>query len=403
MTICLDKEKNLIEQNGKFFFSILLILLWGQHTLYNYVLVIFKSLPIINYFAEFIFPVCVIVCIILALPYFIKCLTTKDYLFFLIALSIALLNFFIYPQTSEYLELEFFRILGVLAFFFIGRCFDLEQNKKILFWLSLIGVFVAFLYQAYSLSSGKDISVDNMDAAYKILPSVFFLIYYAVMQKKIIYWLISVPGIILEFRYGTRGTILCIIIFLSIITCVSIFKEKNKIKKLVGFVIIALVVYLVCFTDLLLNIAIFLSESFSDSGYSTRIFDFFIEGTINESKGRENISKRIVEAILGGPVFGYGLLGDRIILDGSYTHNIVLELCCQFGIILGVVLFIALLSLIFNRIIKSDDRKVRMFIVMMTIMVLVKLMLSSSYLYETWLFFLLGICFQSIGKRNRIS
>ena len=312
--------------------------------------------------------------------------------------AIILSTFVFHPENSEYLQEEYMDIISFMLFFFVGVCFDLEDNRRLLFWLSLIGLILTFLYQAYFLNTGREFDDHNMNAAYNLLPSVIYLIYYAFMNKKFRYWLLVFMGIIFEFRQGTRGPILCIIIFLGVGIIYSIAKTENILRKLFGIILVGLAVIVLVFTDVLLNAAIALSDSFKEAGYSARIFDYFIEGMIDDDSSRGIIQSKIISAIETSPAFGYGVFGDRLFIGGSYPHNLLLEIICQFGIVVGGGLLITLLFVFIDAIRKSNGFFERMFVFMLIIMVIVKLMLSSSYLYETWLFFLIGVCLQIIRR-----
>lgn len=394
-------NKQSLMYNAKLWFTILLALVWGKNTIFNYVIVVISKLPLIGFVSEIIFPLCITLCVVLALPYLKDKLKLQDFLIYFIMVAILLSTFVFHPENSEYLQEEYMDIISFMLFFFVGVCFDLEDNKNLLFWLSIIGLVLTFLYQAYFLGSGRKMEQDNMNTAYNILPSILYLIYYAFMNKKFRFWLIAIIGIMLEFRQGTRGPILCIIIFLGVGIIYSIAKTENILRKLFGIILVGLAVIALVFTDVLLNAAIALSDSFKEAGYSTRIFDYFIEGMIDDDSGREFIQNKIISAIETSPAFGYGVFGDRLFIGGSYPHNLLLEIFCQFGIVVGGALLITLLFVFIDAIRKSNGFFERLFVFMLIIMVIVKLMLSSSYLYETWLFFLIGVCLQ-IMRRKRM-
>lgn len=394
-------NKQSLMYNAKLWFTILLALVWGKNTIFNYVIVVISKLPLIGFISEIVYPLCITLCVVLALPYLKDKLKLQDFLIYFIMVAIILSTFVFHPENSEYLQEEYMDIISFMLFFFVGVCFDLEDNKNLLFWLSLIGLIIAFLYQAYFIGSGRQAEYDyNMNEAYNLLPSVMYLIYYAFMNKKFRYWLLVFIGIIFEFRQGTRGPILCIIIFLGAGIIYSIAKTENILRKLFGIILVGLVVIALVFTDVLLNAAIALSNSFKEAGYSTRIFDYFIEGMIDDDSGRAIIQSKIISAIETSPAFGYGVFGDRLFIGGSYPHNLLLEIFCQFGIVVGGGLLITLLFVFIDAIRKSNGFFERLFVFMLIIMVIVKLMLSGSYLHETWLFFLIGVCLQ-IMRRNK--
>ena len=276
-------NKQSLMYNAKLWFSIFLALVWGMNTIFNYVIVVISKLPLIGFVSELVYPLCITLCVVLALPYLKDKLKLQDFLIYFIMVAILLSTFVFHPENSEYLQEEYMSIISFMLFFFVGVCFDLEDNKKLLFWLSLIGIIIAFLYESYFLGSGREKEAGyDMNTAYNLLPSVMYLIYYALLNKKFRYWFLVFMGIMFEFRQGTRGPILCIIIFLGVGIIYSIAKTQNVLKKLIGIILVGLAVVVLGFTDVLLNVAIALSDSFEEAGYSTRIFDIFIEGMIED-------------------------------------------------------------------------------------------------------------------------
>jgi O-antigen ligase len=155
-------------------------------------------------------------------------------------------------------------------------------------------------------------------------------------------------------------------------------------------VVFAVVLSIFIFDALFIEVSTALSKQFERIGFSTRIFNFIIEGDIIASKGREALAKNTIEAILENPLWGYGVTGDRALL-GIYPHNIFLEVLCQYGIIFGSILIIATLAITVRALFKiRKDRKRFAFALMLVSLVFVKLMISSTYTTEPYLFFMMG-------------
>ena len=395
-------EKKELTITPQLCFSFLLGLLWCQNTIMPYVIQVLKRIPVFNLFADYVMPAVIIVGIVLSVPYMLQKIKWQDFLFYISAVLIVLFFMIFDQKNSQYIEKEAYRIIvTVLPFFFIGLCFDLKKNEKLLFWLSLLGCATVFLYQFYCLYLGRELLHDNMNSAYNVLPSLCFLIYYAFLHKKIKFWLIAILFCLLEFLFGTRGPILCLAVFFLGGLYLTVISKKSVIKKLIILFLFLLIVLAFFFTNLIDNIVHWFSLRFEEWGLSTRIFDYFIEGDIADDNGRDPLYESVITAIKNN-LFGYGLMGDRYILDGSYVHNIFLEIWCQFGVILGsgilISLFVVLLKPLFLRI----DVENKLFIFMFISMVIPKLMLTGSYLHESNLFFLLGMCVSLIRQKRKI-
>ena len=238
--------------------------------------------------------------------------------------------------------------------------------------------------------TGRELIDDNMGTAYAVLLSVVYLIYYAFLKKDLRYWITAIIGIILSFLFGTRGVILCVGVFLIIGFYLTIFRNFKKNTKTVVIVTLVLMAALLLFTDLTIEIAKILSSIFKDLGFSTRIFDWFIEGNIAADNGRNELIDAVMAALLKKPVFGYGILGDRVVLEGRYVHNIMLELWCDFGVVLGSIALISLFIVSFKSVSKCVDLEQKLFVFMLISITLPKLIVSNSFLWEGMLFFLLG-------------
>ena len=382
-------------------FRLLVVVVWTQYTILSFVVEIVERMPFINILSDYVMTIVVVALALLSLPWMIKKMRAADVIFYLVCATIVLGTMLLVYANSMYIKEDAWRILGtVIPLFFIGVSYSHEISKKDLFWASLFGTIVVFAYQIYSLSLGRELENDNMDPAYKVLPSVMYLIYWALEQKKLKFWLIGVAAVIMMFLFGTRGPVLASLVFLLLGIFFTIIMQKSQLAKAFYLVVFVVVIIIVSSQDFLLNAAEFLSEKFEDIGFSTRIFDQFIEGEIAESKGRETLYSQIIIAIKERPILGYGLMGDRPII-GFYVHNLFLELWCHFGVILGSAIIIAIICIPVAALIKVRKSDEFGFVLMLICMVFVKLMFTGSYLDEPYMFFLIGVSL-GINRRLRI-
>ena len=166
-------------------FGILLVVIWTRYTVGTYILQIISMLPLIGVLSTMVYPAIVTLLVIIILPWMIKRIKVESIIFYLIAAIIILSSAILFPENGDVIVEKIPRIMMViLPMVFIGVCYDHEKHKNFLFWASLIGTATMFAYQIYQLSKGEELMEDNMDAAYKTLPSIMFLIYYAFQKKK---------------------------------------------------------------------------------------------------------------------------------------------------------------------------------------------------------------------------
>ncbi|MBR4050018.1 MAG: O-antigen ligase family protein [Clostridia bacterium] len=385
---------NMPAATPKTMFRFLVLVFWTQHTILKYVEEVFERLPFVSRFAPFVIPVLFMSLLALSLPYIVRQLRKADVLFALSVVLVVVMTLLIYPDSKEYISPQLWRIFGMsVPLYFVGVIYDNEETKKDLFWCSLVGVLVAFLYQLYSLASGRVLESDNMNASYNVLPSVIYLIYWAITNNGTKNWLIALAASALPFIFGTRGPIIAIAVFCAIGLIYRFSKIKNIAVKIVLILIVCVIAVYISTGNRILEWAEILSKRFGEIGFSTRIFDYLIEEQLAESVGRENISDAIWKAIKQNAISGYGFMGDRSI-TGGYAHNIVLEYWCSYGFFAGSAAVVLTALVPMKAMLRSKGTDVFWLIMMLSCMVFIKLMISGSYVYEPYFYLLIGL---SIG------
>lgn len=379
-------------------YKLLLSLIWIRYTVFVYVVQVARIF--VGGFAAYIFPFLTLICAIWAVPYFSKKVRITDsFLYLFMAVVVLLSALFASPELKAYLLPDLRRILiPTMLLLFVGLGFDLKENQKLLFWLSLASVVVSFVYQIYQISKGEEIMEDNMDAAYKNLPSIIYLFYYAFIKKKLRYWLGAIFGLLLSLSFGTRGAILCVLVFVAIAVLFRVFSSGSHSKKAASVLILSFLLAIFFYGKIYYQLAELLSEFFADMGMSTRFFDMILEENLKEDNGRNEIAKAVISAILEQPFSGYGIMGDRLFAN-NYSHNIALELWCQSGVFLGTCMLLFFVMVPIRAFFKTKSAEERLFVAMFMVMVFVKLMLTGTYLVEANLFFMLGMCL-AICRQN---
>ena len=376
-------------------FNLLFVLLWTENTIVGFLERVIEALPIIGVIAEEIVLAIYILLIVFSLPMFIKNTRPIDVMLYLTACFALFVTMAFYSETAEFIKSDLWRILGLtIPMYFVGLSFEYEDLKKLLYVVSVAGVFAMMAYQLYLAMSGREVIEDNMYAAYNVLPSAMYLVHYAFKNGKMSNWIFAIFAIFALFVYGTRGPILALFVFLV----VEIFFIKSGTRKTKAvFITIIIIAAILLISDKLSAMLInMIKPIFDRLGFSTRIFDLFLKGNIATDNGRDVLLDSILSAIKEKPILGYGIMGDRPII-GTYSHNLFVELWCHFGVIIGSVFALILIRLVV-RAFKIDDTG---FMMMMICTVFVKLMLSSSYLYESNLYLLLGIAVSLIRERKK--
>lgn len=220
-------------------------------------------------------------------------------------------------------------------------------------WLVPIYVFL-FMIAPHDLSTGVAYS---MSFSYNLLlPAMACVISFYVLREKsffcLIIFIIALLGIV---AYGSRGTILCIGI--GAIYIVFFLKRdisiRNKAIKLIC--IIALLILLYFFNDIIT----FLASIFSES----RTLLMLQNNNIFSDSGRDIYAELAKTTLEESPFHIFGLGGDTYYYSnnmgtemnlGNHSHNLFRELLVSYGILFGGVLC----SIIIFRIVISLKRAV---------------------------------------------
>ncbi len=394
-SICPGERKSITTKSA---FNVLFLLFWIQHTILDtYVTAIISKMTPIADFSDFFVPLLLTAVLLLALPYMVNNIRPRDVIFYAACIVILSLTIAICQSNASYIQNDFANMaFCVFPVYFLGLCYKNENLKKWIYYASVLSVLLAFAYHFYYISTGRLPGDYYMDTAYRFLPSAGFLIYYAFGSKKIIKWFFALAGIVLIFTYGTRGPILALLLLIAANVFFKVRKSKSIVVRILFLLLAVIIVFLLASGSMLANFMRDMANEFSRLGFSTRFFDKWLEGDITSSSGRDEIYDAIFSAIQHNPM-GYGVMGDRVII-GMYCHNMFLEMWVDFGIIFGtliavLVVWIPVRALYLLR--KSEDF---FFVLMLFVIVFTKMMLSSSYLVEPYLFLLLGVSVGAIRK-----
>ncbi len=300
-----------------------------------------------------------------------------------------------------------------------------------------ISAFLYFLYLCYQTylfvinsgwSSYYTLAVGssryNMSYGYKMIFVFVVFITIAFVKRSFLLIALSATAFCLALSYGSRGVLLTTLAF-GIIFVLFIVQQtwritrssiiaKMKALSLILLVLIGgfLLVKTMPLVEKTIHSALVPIESSNaslpdeeividdasgtreeDDSSLSRTVDAILEGDIWADNGRFMIWKTAYDGFLERPLTGSGLFGDRLYVGKEfrtgYTHNIILELLVQFGI--WGFAFLAVLILFVVKIwLKNDDMYTSLLVVIMTSMCAV-LLVSDSYLFNTFFWSLLGL------------
>lgn len=281
----------------------------------------------------------------------------------------------------------------ILPYFLLGRVIrDFDILYKYLKYSLIAAALLGAGCYLILYISGQVIIEDDMAFAYFYLPSTIFLMFEFFRHfsmKNLILFLISLATLLMT---GTRGPIVCL---LAAMILYFIWYERSKPKKIILFFIVCLIVFFVIsglFYDLLYQLDIYLQNI----GINNRIITKILNNELLDSSGRDIIQDRVISAIKSNFFFGTGIMGDRVAAGGSYAHNIVLELLCQYGLIFGSALLLAIIGLLTKTFRRCDSQYKKLLFMILVCSGFVKLLFSSSYIEDSSFAMLIGVSFNII-------
>ena len=268
----------------------------------------------------------------------------------------ALLSYLIYPDIRKNIfttivdlvynpinKLIIFCLPALYASYFL-------TDYKMLFntllkWAYPTALIGALMYFYVALFVGEELQY--MVYSYFMLTPVCFCFEAFFMGKNRTFsLLLAVMGSISILFCGARGAVISLLLYLLIrVVSVSIRKKR--------YILFLFCVSAIFFIFLFLNEIIqYIYNLCLRLGVDSRFITSIINGELSQSVGRDEITTAIIQGIWDNPL-GYGVWGDRYITSvywtqPTYSHNIVLELWCDFGIFAGSAILFVLIKKLFS-------------------------------------------------------
>lgn len=389
---------------GQNCFTLLVLWVWAQGILAQYIRALLTRFPIIGWYSEIVLTCFFILIVLLALPCFR--INKGDILLILFIIAIFMLEWFFYEDGQEYLDKYIVSfVVKILPLYFVGVSLgEAEDENKIVYEMYIVSMVTLFASIAYRFTFGTPMSdaiskyVGDMDHAYKLLPHCCLIAYFAFKKPSLLNVVCVAVGGFYLLMLGTRGVAL---LYLVLISLLLIMRQTSKgivarivviFGSVVGFVV----------SPWYDAAVLWMYQKAQQFGLSVRIFDKLLTRAVSSSSGRDRIGETLFSFIKENPFFGYGLCSDRV-LSGGYAHNVALELWTEFGVIFGTVIIIAVVVVLLRGYKATKEEGEKGLMLALIFSSFFKLFLSGSYLDERLLMLLLGLCVCSIRKAKRES
>lgn len=394
--------KKLCEQPGSLnAFHYLLFLTIGE-CIFFYIRPINNALGVSDY-TDNIFMAFWLIGIYYALPTFLQSVRLVDIVLYLAIAAFYYYSPIIYPQTEYFVHDTFdWFAFHTIPFYFLGIAIDFQRDKSSLLYISRFQILATGLFTFLSLLGMVNSATDFHDQMYRsysvLFPTMFSFYYYIKNNKNKIDFLFFIFGLMQIMMYGTRGPLVCIMIFLFLF----LFQNfRHSTVVIINLLLIVGVFYI--FLRPIMLVLMFVSRSV---GLSTRIFESYLDDELvnyEKSSGRNDIHEVLWSNITndsGG--IGYGLGSDRYLglHQGEYAHNLVYEIWMDFGLYIGSVVLILLLLLMIASFRKAYKTESFFLFLMLFVWGIVRQMISGSYIQDFQLFLFLGFCVSLLRSDN---
>ncbi len=380
--------------------TVLICIVWAS-ALVGYSKGIINRMPLLGDYAELTMGAIYIVPLLMALPALVKKFCLADYLFYFVCAFYYGWCYVGYPENTPFLNEHVFQCLCcVFPFYFIGRLIDIDSFFNVFVLLSAACILMDLFYFLVYAPANKDMAEvagsDNMYRAYQSLPHVTMLLWATLRQFRIWKAVMFFWGVLFLLSCGSRGPLVCLGFFGFVY---FLFFMNFRGALYVKGAIVALGVLTLVF---LREIALFLAQTFLGLNLSTRIMEKIVFGDLGNDTYRGDL-REILYGVLerGEHFFGLGLFG-----SGNYgivyPHFLPLDFFCTFGYSVGSLLLFALTSLVAFAFYIARGTTVRTFILLLFSLSIIKLMLSSTFVMDTFFFMLIGVCIKEVKETMQI-
>ena len=298
-------------------------------------------------------------------------------------------NFLIFSSNS---------LVGSFLFFFIGGIIkDYAKTRRYFHIASRIGLAAVLIADYVSLFVIREKHYDDMAYAYGVCILVCDILFELLDKRQKIDIIFFAIGLLSLLISGTRGPLMCVAAVFVLWT--FLYQKKLSVKIAAIFSAVTAIVFV--FTNAFTQLLTVVDKAFKSVGIENlRILDYIYANSLTDTSGREEIYEVVWQKIFERPIIGYGIGGDRNFINDFYAHNIIFEVLCHFGLILGIIILAALIYWFIGGIL-CKNRDLAAISVVMVSAIVVKLLFSSSYIYSTELFLFLGLYLNYSGFTDR--
>lgn len=372
--------------------SSIFIILMGQYfILINFNLIDSSKQSIVQLISK----VLVAIVFAYALPPVLKRSKLKFIVIYFVSIFIILINILLFNENIMYIKELLFPIffMSIPSFVYIMSINDIEVFQEYIYKASKI-VFIMGMILSITVFTGKvSVGTYSMSLSYYMLFPAIMYLNNTIEKQRILDFICLIISLISIISLGSRGALLCMVFFLLL----KIIKTRKRfnLKQITFFIIYILTS--ISFVVYFKNIIIFIRDVLYRFGIQSRTLELLLRDDIYMS-GRDSIYNDLIIALYDNPIMGVGLGGDRKI-SGGYAHNIFIEILCNFGILLGLIIIISIIMLMLKSLIINSYNNYNIVIFWLSVG-FIHLFVSSSYLTDIKFWVMLGIIVRQFNKKS---
>ena len=377
-------------------YRLLMMAAWVASPILYYLNIFFSKMHFVGLEGSFVIPLFLVILSIKACREIRINNIIWGFAFYFLFILVYIFTYAFYPDNGVYLDKELSMFFfHVTPYIFVGLLLDVKKFLKSFTILSSLSVFTHALYQVWYVQQIHERTglMEDMVGAYLILPHVLFLLYAAFKTKNPITSTVAALSLLFLMSMGNRGSIVCVLTFFAI---VFVMPKKSRHSIFIRVLALIVVGVLISYSQ---QIALYLSDLFLNYGLSNRVFDLLLTNEFLVSKGRDDITNSLIDAILNGPVFGYGLCGDRVASGAVYAHNFFLEVLADFGFFFGTILSIAFIILCVKAFVACRSREEYVFMAILAAN-FTGMLLSGTLMEDYQWAFLLGYAMRLVLNKE---
>lgn len=345
---------------------------------------------------------------ILCLALCIKRLPQKSWMLLLVV-AIAIVYSLIYSENVVYIQ-ELFNQTKFRTVWLVALLFGVQKNPDIIRKDLYRVAYIVLIINIYGLLAGAYNHVDSTAINYMGFGYTCVLWWAIIVQsvfsdekngiQKAIDIVSSVFVAMIVLFYGSRGSVLSLLVFL-LYCFIKYYSRNRKIELCLLISAVTGLVYF--FWNQIFTLFILATDAVGISSRNLRLLQSSL--LTSDTHRSETVYSYSIELIKKHFLFGHGIGADRAVGGGTeyYSHNLILEVCVNFGVIIGVLIIAYVVSIGIKMLIKVQEKEWVYYFAPFFVTCMVQVMVSSSlYLVsEFWTFIFIYYAYLAEMKRSR--